>query len=107
MRDYSQSSQGDYFSITATFSFHSIQPHSTDTLNTMRLWRKALRQAVEDLHTEEHRDDAVRFFLCNKYCVGSFLWMCDIFNIDPQAIRRRYKSVIYSRYRSDPQYLLQ
>ena len=51
-----------------------------------RLWAAVLEQAFEDAQARG-LEDAKKWFISEKSEVGSFLWICDALDIDPQALR--------------------
>lgn len=50
------------------------------------LWAAVLRQALNDLHMPE----AKQYFKSNDYYVGSFLWICDLFGLNPTTVVPAY-----------------
>jgi hypothetical protein len=60
-----------------------------------KLWAAVLLQAVSDCIKPRRSspgykdDDARRWFLSDRHGVGSFRWVCEALDLDPQAIRDR------------------
>ena len=54
------------------------------------LWTEVIVQAIEDLssHTHDQRErSALLWFNSRTEAVGSFIWACNVINIDPDVIR--------------------
>lgn len=59
-----------------------------------RLWAAVLFQAIHDVHikeTEKHprywRDDARAWCAINRTDIGSFIWICELFDMDAEQVR--------------------
>jgi hypothetical protein len=59
------------------------------------IWRDVMHLALLDLEKEAYRVKTAEWFISNKYEVGSFLWVCDVFDFDPVVIRRKLGKKIY------------
>lgn len=57
------------------------------------LWKAVLEQAFKDAQgrvgTYEHKKDARRWFRSNRKEIGSFLWVCEVLDLDPKATLAR------------------
>jgi hypothetical protein len=57
------------------------------------LWRAVLDQAFKDAEgrvgTYAHRKDAREWFRSNGEDIGSFLWICEVLELDPQVTLAR------------------
>jgi hypothetical protein len=62
------------------------------------LWFAVLERAVLDLDMPKEREDATRWFISNIYDIGSFLFICDMFDIDPKVIRQLLRKKIYYQF---------
>jgi hypothetical protein len=59
--------------------------------NCRNLWAAVLERAIEDAVRGGNywidRENAKTWFLSDDRDVGSFLWVCDIVNLDPSVLR--------------------
>jgi len=57
------------------------------------LWRAVLDQAFKDAQghvgTYAHRRDAREWFCSNRNDLGSFLWICEVLDLDPEVTLAR------------------
>ena len=53
------------------------------------LWRAVLRLAIADMAVPGFRAAAMRWIDSQDSHAGSFLWICDMTEIDPRDVRRR------------------
>jgi len=53
------------------------------------LWSAVLKQAIKDANqnTKYPFNNPRLWFQSKNHTVGSFLWICNILNIDPESIR--------------------
>ena len=51
-----------------------------------KLWAAVLDRAIEDSAYEE---DARAWFQSGREGIGSFLWICDTLELDPDSLKRR------------------
>jgi len=71
-----------------------------------QLWAAVLEKAISDacaqrtaklngdkLANETIRIDAVRWFECEEFEVGSFSWICEVLDLDPNPLRRQILSL--------------
>lgn len=56
----------------------------------MKLWAAVMVKGVDDYHSGDR--SANYWFWSDDYHVGSFNWLCDLFNADPDYIRNRVKN---------------
>lgn len=63
-----------------------------------RLWATVFRQAVDDLDSATHHHKVSHWFISNATHHGSFLWLCELFNLSADVIRRKLKHKIYKNY---------
>jgi hypothetical protein len=65
------------------------------TLPEAELWTQVILQAINDLHGRTSltpgsaKDSAREWFASDSDSVGSFIWTCQIINVDPNFIRSR------------------
>jgi hypothetical protein len=63
------------------------------TLPEAELWTRVILQAIDDLDrsstSSSARDSARKWFASESDAVGSFIWTCQIINVDPYFIRSR------------------
>lgn len=65
------------------------------TLPEAELWTQVILQAINDLHgrtsltPNSAKDSAREWFASDSDSVGSFIWTCQIINVDPNFIRSR------------------
>jgi hypothetical protein len=63
------------------------------TLPEAELWTQVILQAINDLHGRTSltpgsaKDSAREWFASDSDSVGSFIWTCQIINVDPNFIR--------------------
>lgn len=61
------------------------------------LWVDVLLQAVDDLKFEAHHPyNSVYWFLSGNDDIGSFLWICQLMNVDKRKILGRLSPQIYN-----------
>ena len=59
-------------------------------MNEKKLWASVLGRAVIDLRRKKHRQSARFWFYNDKnQGAGSFLWVCDVLEIDPGKTREK------------------
>ena len=58
-----------------------------------RLWFAVLEQALTDAKGKHYsyREEAREWFLSEKYETASFLWICDVLDLDPDSFRNAYR----------------
>ena len=59
-----------------------------------KLWAAVLLQAIHDVHIKESekyprywRNDAIGWFKAKLIHVGSFIWICELFDMDAEQVR--------------------
>jgi len=59
-----------------------------------KLWAGVLFQAIHDVHIKESekyprywRDDARAWCATDRRDIGSFIWICDVFDMDADQVR--------------------
>lgn len=67
-------------------------------LQARKVWVLVLQQAIDDLHSSAHRQDAANWFISDLTTFGSFRWVCTHLGYPYSDIRRKYKNLIYYRY---------
>jgi hypothetical protein len=65
-----------------------------DMLACRRLWASVMRTAADDLHTknDDNRVKARAWFDSESVEIGTFLWCCDILDLNAQAVRQGIKA---------------
>jgi hypothetical protein len=53
----------------------------------MKLWAAVMALGLKDYHAKDR--SAVHWFWSEDNHVGSFVWVCDLFKIDPDYARNR------------------
>jgi hypothetical protein len=53
------------------------------------LWLSVLIQALKDLFIEKYAGPARGWIWCKDIRVGSFLWVCQILDLNPEKLRNR------------------
>lgn len=51
------------------------------------LWLAVLKQALYDLDSYEHKQNAQRWFDRKDHRVGSFYWVCEVLLMDPKYFK--------------------
>ena len=59
------------------------------------LWYAVFERAVDDLLDDYERTPAARWFISNSIEIGSFIWICEQLDIDPQVVRKILSCRIY------------
>jgi len=59
-----------------------------------RLWSAVLEQALTDAQGNYNslREEARKWFLSENYGAASFLWICDVLDLDPDFLRNVYRN---------------
>jgi hypothetical protein len=60
------------------------------------LWAAVLEQAIEDILDNKGyymRKVAMTWLRCKNDGVGSFLWICHLFDLNPESSRKRIESI--------------
>jgi hypothetical protein len=68
----------------------------------LRLWLSVMRQGLQDWAEEQCRGlpaEATHWFDSDECFPGSFVFLCDLLNIDPDFARRQAQSAIDMLYR--------
>lgn len=63
------------------------------------LWASVMEQALTDLTNKAFRKKAVEWFTSQEYQLGSFLFICDALNLDPDLVlnfARKQKIISYA-----------
>jgi hypothetical protein len=63
-----------------------------------RLWASVMHNAIEDLERADECCSAANWFISNVTYVGSYLWVCDVLNLNPKIIRVKFKTRIYFQF---------
>lgn len=61
-----------------------------DSRGEMKMWSACLLQGIRD-YKDGHRD-AVYWLWSDDIFVGSFVWLCDLFNINPEYAREKVRN---------------
>ena len=70
--------------------FNFMEENNMDMEQKYRnLWAAVLKQAIKDANqnTKNPLNNPYLWFHSDSHAVGSFLWICNILNIDPESIR--------------------
>lgn len=57
----------------------------------VRFWKRFFKMAVDDLYSlkRTYRRTAKAWFKNNDDGIGSFRWVCELFNLDPISVRKK------------------
>ena len=68
----------------------SIDPQSIACLN---LWLEVFKLGLMDSADSFKKTRQVPFWITDDYCApGTFVWLCDMFNVSPDAMRSKWRS---------------
>ncbi|GAB0057706.1 hypothetical protein SIID45300_02038 [Candidatus Magnetaquicoccaceae bacterium FCR-1] len=62
---------------------HRVLDHD----NARRLWAAVLERAILDLQDRTTRADAITWIRSHRHGVGSFHWICQQLDMDPDSVR--------------------
>ena len=67
----------------------------------MNLWAEVFRVGLLDMALRFRADGEVPFWIKDTVCrPGSFVWLCDLFNLDPDNTRSRWRANLRPLMRS-------
>lgn len=69
-----------------------VVPHDSEVRPYLRLWAEVMRQGVGDFCTargrrENNNNPHAEWLYSNATGVGTFVWLCDLFEFDPDKAR--------------------
>lgn len=59
-----------------------------DPCQVSRLWAAVIEQAVDDLRSHAHLDNALQWLRSDNPRPGGFRWICDHIGLEPPHIRK-------------------
>ncbi|MEO5332901.1 MAG: hypothetical protein H7839_12830 [Magnetococcus sp. YQC-5] len=62
--------------------------HTLDNENARRLWAAVMERAILDLQDNTLRGDAIEWMNSKRRSIGSFHWVCQHLDMDPDSVKR-------------------